>query len=270
MPNAAFDLPAYLNRIGYNGECRPNLETLQSLHQHHVQAVPFENLSVLLGERISLDPKVISEKIIGQRRGGYCFEQITLFREVLQLIGYQVTPLLARVRWKVPPEVRTPLTHMVLRVVVADQPWLADVGFGAIGTPAPLRLDTSNEQPTTHEPRRIICIKHFCTHQVRIGEVWQDIYQFAQTPPAPIDFELGNWYSCTHPKALFVNNLIVTRVIPEGRYSIYNREFTWRDRQGKASISTIRSMGELHNLLREKFGLNLSEENNLTIPSAPW
>ena len=270
MPTYFTELGDYLKRIGYAGKCEPDLATLQALHQHHVQAIPFENLSVLLGYRISMDPAAIAEKIIRQKRGGYCFEQNTLFREVLRLIGYEVTPLLARVRWNVPPEVETPLTHMVLRVEVAGQSWLADVGFGAIGTPSPLCLDMTVEQATTHEPRRIVRTAHNCIHQVRIGDGWQDVYQFALTPPAPIDFELGNWYSCTHPKALFVNNLIVTRVTPEGRVSIYNREFTWRDRQGKASISTIRSMGELHDLLREKFGLNLSEENNLTIPSAPW
>ena len=121
MPTYFTELGDYLKRIGYAGKCEPDLATLQALHQHHVQAIPFENLSVLLGDRISMDPAAIAEKIIRQKRGGYCFEQNTLFREVLRLIGYEVTPLLARVRWNVPPEVETPLTHMVLRVEVAGQ-----------------------------------------------------------------------------------------------------------------------------------------------------
>lgn len=271
MASQPLDLAAYLKRIVCAPETLPaNAASLAQLHQHHVQAVPFENLDVLLGQRISIEPAAIAHKIIEQRRGGYCFEQNTLFREVLQQLGFSVTPLLARVRWNVPAEVRTPLTHMVLRADIAGESWLADVGFGAIGTPAPLRLNTADTQLTSHEPRRILQQNDLITHQVRIGGEWRDVYQFSLTPPAPIDFELGNWFSCTHPRAMFVNNLVVSRVDPAGRHSIFNREYTWRTVDGEAHTTPIDSMEQMRALLREKFAIELPTSRAFTIPSTPW
>ncbi|MFZ9681681.1 MAG: arylamine N-acetyltransferase family protein [Cephaloticoccus sp.] len=268
---AAFDLAAYLARLGCPAESlSPDSATLGRLHRHHVQAVPFENLDVLLGHRISTDPTQVFAKLVTARRGGYCFEQNTLFLEILRQIGFAVTPLLARVRWNVPPEVRTPLTHMVLRVEIAGAPWLADVGFGGVGTPAPLRLDTDAEQPTSHEPRRLRWRDGLHVHQVRIGADWRDVYEFAPTEPAPVDFELGNWFSCTHPRAMFTHNLVVTRVTPDGRHSIYNREYTWRECSGAATTAPIASPADLLGLLREKFAIDLPAAPRIEIPAAPW
>ena len=92
------DLDAYLARIGYHGTLEPDLQTLTALHAAHVTAVPFENLDILLGRTISLDLKAVQTKIVAGRRGGYCFEQNTLFQAVLERIGFRVTPLAARVR----------------------------------------------------------------------------------------------------------------------------------------------------------------------------
>jgi len=271
MAGFILDLAAYLKRIDCPSDnLAADAATLAKLHYHHVQTVPFENLDVLLGQRISIDLVTVAEKIVRQHRGGYCFEQNTLFREVLQQLGFAVTPLLARVRWNVPAEVKTPLTHMVLKVDIAGESWLADVGFGAIGTTAPLRLGTTDEQSTTHEPRRIVQEGDIVTHQVCVGAVWRNVYQFSLIPPAPIDFELGNWFSCTHPRAMFVNNLVVSRVDPAGRHSIFNREYTWRTLDGQAHTSPIGSMEQMRTLLGEQFAIQLPDSSSFTIPSAPW
>src|SRR5690349_7302660 len=93
MPDA-LNLDAYFARIGYSGSREPTLAVLRTLQLQHVMAVPFENLDVLLGRRISIAPAAISRKIIEERRGGYCFEQNSLFRDVLSAMGFTVTPLL--------------------------------------------------------------------------------------------------------------------------------------------------------------------------------
>ncbi|HEY7416846.1 MAG TPA: arylamine N-acetyltransferase, partial [Ktedonobacteraceae bacterium] len=36
----------YLKRINYQGSLEPTLQTLQALHETHLLAVPFENLSI--------------------------------------------------------------------------------------------------------------------------------------------------------------------------------------------------------------------------------
>lgn len=263
------EIDAYFARIGYTGTREPTFETLRALQFAHVCAVPFENLDVLLGRRISLEPADIFRKLVTERRGGYCFEQNSLFRDVLRSLGFTVTPLLARVRWRVPPEVRTPLTHMVLRVEIDGRPWLADAGFGGVGSCNPLALDTQDEQITAQDTRRVITRTGAFVHQVRFGAEWADVYEFRPEEPAPMDFEMGNLFSCAHPKAHFVNNLVVTLVKADCRLVVFNREFTVRQLDRRATTRPISSSEELLALLEQRFGLNLPTGTSFRIPASP-
>ncbi len=77
------DIDAYFRRIGYSGRGEPSLATLHALCAAHVLSIPFENLDVLLGRGVSLDPEAVDRKILHDGRGGYCFEQNTLFLRAL-------------------------------------------------------------------------------------------------------------------------------------------------------------------------------------------
>lgn len=266
----ALDLPAYFARIGYVGPREPTLAVLRALQLQHMMTVPFENLDVLLGRRISIDLATIEQKIVRGGRGGYCFEQNTLFSEVLRSIGFSVTPLLARVRWQVPADYRTGLTHMVLRVEAESRSWLVDVGLGGAGTTGPLALDTEAEQTTPHELRRIVQRADLFMQQLRGRESWLDVCEFSLTEPAPVDFELGNWYSCTHPKAIFLNNLLVARAQPDRRVIIYNCDFTYRYPGGHAETRNIETPEELLALLAEHFNLRFPVGTRFGQPGAAW
>jgi len=266
-----FDLDAYFARIGYTGPRAPTLTVLRALHLQHMMAVPTENLDVLLGRPISIDLVSLGRKLVQERRGGYCFEHNTLFHEVLRTLGFHVTPLLGRVRWQVPADFRTGLTHMVLRVEAEGRPWLVDVGMGAVGPTAPLVLDTEDEQSTPHERRRLLRRGDVILHQLRSGHEWLDVYEFSrQTVPVPIDFELSNWYSCTHPKAYFMNNLVVTRTEPDRRVIIHNCDFTLRYPDGRAETHNIASPDELLALLAEHFNLHFPAGTRFGRPGAAW
>src|SRR5271165_2145045 len=144
-----FDLDAYLARIGFDGHREPPLHVLRALHRLHPDAIPFENLDPLLGRPVPLDLGALQAKLVGARRGGYCFEQNALFRAALEAIGFAVTPLIARVVWMAAPD--RPLggrNHMLLRVDLAEGPYLADVGFGGQLESTPLRLAPGLEQTT--------------------------------------------------------------------------------------------------------------------------
>jgi len=140
------DVDAYFARIGYAGPRTANLATLRGIHDCHARTIPFENFDVLLGRGISLELAAIEQKLVRDRRGGYCFEHNGLLAAVLRTLGFRVTTLLARVRWNVPAEVAMPQTHMILRVEIEGRPWLADAGFGGLGLTAPIALDTESEQ----------------------------------------------------------------------------------------------------------------------------
>ena len=67
------NVDAYLQRIGYDGPREPTVETLRRLHRTHLYAVPFENLDIPLGRPIVLSLPLIFDKIVGRRRGGFCY-----------------------------------------------------------------------------------------------------------------------------------------------------------------------------------------------------
>src|SRR5262249_12522387 len=122
------NLDAYFARIGYTGERRAAHAVLDAVHLAHATSVPFENLDIFLGRPIRIDLESVQAKLVHARRGGYCFEQNTLFAAVLEQLGFPVTCLAARVRLGASRVL--PRTHMVLKVEAEGASWLADVGFG--------------------------------------------------------------------------------------------------------------------------------------------
>ncbi len=92
------DITAYLNRIGYHGPREPTIETLRALHLAHLLAVPFENLSIGIGEPIVLDQAALFDKIVLRRRGGFCYELNGMFAALLRALGFDVTMISAGLR----------------------------------------------------------------------------------------------------------------------------------------------------------------------------
>ena len=124
----AADLPLYFDRIGYRGSREPSLATLNAVILAHLQSIPFENLDVLLGRGIDLDPAVVEHKLLRERRGGYCFEQNTLLLHVLEALGFSVKPIGARVRLQRPRDFTPPRTHVFLRLELDGSSWLTSSG----------------------------------------------------------------------------------------------------------------------------------------------
>jgi N-hydroxyarylamine O-acetyltransferase len=142
MPTG-LDLDAYLARVGGTPPLAAGREGLAALHRAHCAAIPFENLDILLGRPIALDVPSLEAKLVRGRRGGYCFEQNTLFQAALEGLGFRVTALAARVRSGA-TGVR-PRTHMLLRVDLPEGAFVADVGFGGDGPVEPVPLAEGRE-----------------------------------------------------------------------------------------------------------------------------
>ena len=102
------DLDAYFARIGYRGPREATLDVLKQLHALHPRAIAFENLDSFLGRPVRLDLASLEQKLVHARRGGYCFEQNTLFWKVLTALGFSVTGLAARVLWNQPEDSEGP------------------------------------------------------------------------------------------------------------------------------------------------------------------
>lgn len=270
MTVPSFDLDSYLARIGYEGPRTPTLDTLTAVHERHAQTIPFENLDVVLGRSIPLDLPSLGHKLIHGRRGGYCFEQNTLFAAALRALGLTVTPMLARVRWQVPAAVTTPQTHMALRVEIGGRPWLADAGFGGNGLMAPLALDSTEVQSTRYEPRRLVPHGRNVLQQIRLGDTWTDVYILHLDEAFPIDFEVANWFTSAHPASRFRQNAMAARADGDLRFALLNREFTTRHMDGTAVKRTLASHDELLAVLASHFGLNFPAGTRFECPGLDW
>jgi N-hydroxyarylamine O-acetyltransferase len=268
--NASPELESYFRRIGYDGPREPTLPVLHALTAAHAQSIPFENLDVLLERPICLDPDALFRKLVHEQRGGYCFEQNGLFLEVLGALGFSVKPLSARVRWQRPRDVIPPRTHLFIRVELDGESWLTDVGVGGMSLTSAIRLDTEDEQPTAHEPRRILREDGRLFHQVRLADAWHDVCEFTLEEMPPIDRELANWYTSAHPQSHFKNRLLVARAAPDGqRLTLLNDEFTSRARDGRAQSHKIGSPEELLTVLGDRFGLRFPPGTRFGLPGAP-
>lgn len=122
------DLNAYLDRIGYAGTPRPDLDTLRELHRRHLLAIPYENLDVQLGAPVTIDIDAIYAKLVENGRGGWCYEMNGLLAWALESVGFRLTRLAAGVMRVVRGDAAVG-NHLALWVHL-DTPHLADVGFG--------------------------------------------------------------------------------------------------------------------------------------------
>jgi N-hydroxyarylamine O-acetyltransferase len=264
-------LDAYLRRTGFAGDRAPTLENLHALCAAHAQSIPFENLDILLGRGVDLDPDAVDRKLVFGGRGGYCFEQNTLLLRALTALGYDARPLSARVRVGRSRDSTPARTHVFVRVELGGESWLADVGVGGLSLTCALRLFAEGEQPTPHEPRRVVREDGRYFHQVRLGDAWSDVCEFTLEEMPPIDRELGNWYTSAHPASTFKSRLVVARALPGGgRLSILNRELAIRRRGQPAESHVIESPAALLPLLAEHFGLHFPARTEFVCPALDW
>lgn len=268
---SSIDLAAYFERIGYGGPREPTLPVLHALTAAHSCAIPFENLDVLLGRPIALDARALFQKLVEERRGGYCFEQNGLFLHVLTQLGFHVTAHSARVRLDRPRDIVPPRTHVFLRVVLDGTPWLTDVGVGGLSLTSAIRLDTEAQQATLHEERRIVHEDNRWFHQAWLESSWTDVYEFTGEEMPPIDRVLGNWFTSTHPESHFKNRLIVARAGADGcRFTLLNDTFKIRSRDGRADTRHVTSDEDLLGILRQHFGIHLPPGTRLGTSGAHW
>src|SRR5262245_40251616 len=262
MPDANFDQAAWLARIGYRGSLAPNPENLQALISAHSSAIAYESIDVLLDRPPKLDLRSLHDKMIAGGRGGYCFEQNMLFRGGLRSLGYRVTSFQARVVRGLDIDAPRPMLHMVLRVDLPQGPFLADVGFGNLAPTAPLRLSPLVEQETPHGVMRFIAMGDELTLQSRLGDRWEHIYRVVLLPRVDAEYEICNWFTGTHPQSPYINNMIAALPGPNRtRLTLFNERFTVRHASGKVERRTLEGIDAYRTVLREQFGIMLSDHD---------
>ena len=230
---------------------------MRALHLQHAQAIAFENLDPVSGRPVRLDLPSLERKLVHEGRGGYCFEQNLLFSHVLQELGFRVTGLAARVLWNAPEGAIRPRGHMLLRVDLGDEPYIADVGFGGQTLTGPLRLITDIVQSTPHEPYRLIAQDGNFVVQTQLRSAWKSMYRFDLQQQHPVDYQVASWYLSNHPESRFVTALMAARPVPGRRYALANNQLTLQQLHGASEHRTIGSATELRAILETEFGIRV-------------
>ena len=259
----AFDLDAYLDRIGRPAIGGADLATLTALHLAHVASIPFENLDVLWRRGIALDAASLQAKLVRGGRGGYCFEQNRLFALALEALGFAVVPLAARVRYRATRVL--PRTHQLLLVDVGGERFVADVGFGGQTLLEPLPLAARAPVRQHAWSYRLAPEGDGFVLQLEGGDGYVDLYAFTLEPALPPDLEMANWYVSTHPASRFVTTFTVQRATPNARSVLQNLDYTV-DRGGGDVRSERLAPEALPALLRDAFGLRLPAAVPLPLP----
>jgi len=265
------DLPAYLKRVGHDGDPAPTAATLRALHRAHVTSIPFENLEIMLGRPIDLSLDAVQAKLVERPRGGYCYEHNRLFAAVLERLGYEVTALAARVTLGAAKIL--PATHALLHVrppdASPDEPaWLCDVGFGA-GPLEPLRLVDGEEAVQDGWGFRLRRGRTVTTwtpdtaewelHQ-RGPDGWVQRHTFVQNEVFRIDFEVGSHYVSTSARSPFTTRPFAQRFSSDSLRVLDGVKLTVTRPDGSVETRTL-APEDLPGTLGEDFGIVLEGED---------
>ena len=257
---------AYLRRISADRPARPTDDALRELQLRHLRTVPFENLSIHLGEEIVLEEERLLNKVVGARRGGFCYELNGAFGALLGALGFDVTFLAARVYGE-EERLGIPYDHMALRVRTVDGgDWLVDVGFGA-NSHHPLVFGDRSEQADPDGTFRVV-VAGADPAGVRGGagefgdlDVVRDgrrQYRLETRPRVLGDFAGGAWWHTTSPASHFTRSLVCSRVTEGGgRITLSGRTLTATDPDGGKEGAELDTDEELLEAYRERFGMVL-------------
>ncbi|MGP3919619.1 arylamine N-acetyltransferase family protein [Nonomuraea sp. 10N515B] len=240
---AKLDLDAYLTRIGYDGPHAPTAATLRAVHLAHVQAIPFENLDVLLGRGIRLDLDSLQDKMVTGGRGGYCHEQNLLFAAALESLGFTLKRHLARIRLG---RSHLPRSHATLTVACEGRTWLADVGFGGDGLVEPMPFEDGATLVSGEWRWRLGRDGDFWVLHSGPASEETELYAFRPDEPHyPSDFEVANFYVSEYPQSPFRHHVLVQR--------------TTADRRIRLEDLPVTTVEELATTLRDLFGIEIAE-----------
>ncbi|MER7283458.1 arylamine N-acetyltransferase [Dactylosporangium sp. NPDC000244] len=247
----------YLTRIGAARPAAADLAALRTLQRAHLGTVPFENLSIGLGEPVRLDDEGLLDKIVTRRRGGFCYEVNGAFALLLRELGYEVTMHSART-WN-GERFGFPFDHLALRVVLDGVPWLVDVGYGRFAH-HPLRLDTT--EPQQDPGGEYSVVPH--GDELDIMGPGGPEYRFDTRVSAMGDFKPTCWYQQTSPDSFFTTRLTCSRLTEDGRITLAGDKLIRTTAEGRDERQLTEA--EAMESYRTDFGIAL---NRLPAPRFP-
>ncbi|XP_066050777.1 arylamine N-acetyltransferase, pineal gland isozyme NAT-3-like [Chamaea fasciata] len=277
------DIKEYFARISYWGShSKPDLAIMSDIFQHHIHAVPFENLSIHCGEGIELNLEATYNKIVRKKRGGWCMENNYLLSWVLKTLGYDVTLLGAKVYVPELDAYPDEIDHLLLQVELDGKSYIVDGGFGmAYQLWQPMELISGTDQPQTPgvfrfqeengtwylekvKRKQWVLNPSTSTPQNVENEVCRRIYLFTLQPRDIEEFRGCNSHLQTAPDSLFVTKSICSLQTADGirmlvGWKLTEIKYNYRDNMDLVEIRILADE-EIEKTLKEKFNITLDKK----------
>lgn len=243
----------YLSRIKLGDrQLSANAAYLALLQRSHLLSVPFENLDIHWKRPITLDVGRFYEKIVNERRGGFCYELNGLFNELLQSLGFTTRLISARVaKGGVPgPE----YDHAAIIVTIDGEEYLADVGFGDF-TAEPLRFVVDEVQ---NDPNGAFIIRRFDEEYLEVAkrdaDGWTGEYIFKDIARDLSEFVKMSDFQQFSPDSHFTKGRLCSIMTANGRRTLSDGKYIVTD--GEKRVETlIDSPADFSTALEREFGI---------------
>ncbi|RHY84391.1 hypothetical protein DYB35_011303 [Aphanomyces astaci] len=274
-----FDKEAYLERIGLPTDpvelgSENSLAFLTKVVVHHHLAIPFENLAACgvfpvdrghvqdsAVERISLDADKIFQKLVTDKRGGYCFEQNALLAAALRAFGFTVDTLAARVVIPFQSDATaglrlTGLSHMIMLVRCEGETsqcyQLKRVHLERHASPSTYSGDfllVATAPPAASTFWGV----YYKTQQA--GDFHASYVFSTENLMAHADYIPANWYVSTSPHSRFTQAATCAKRTEAGLLSLLGMTFNHIEYGQVVESKTLTSTAEVLNVLEDLFGL---------------
>ncbi len=261
------DIQGFLDRIGFKGPIDVSLDCLASIKTEFLQTVPFENIDIHIPRKIFLSPDRAAAKIIGEGRGGFCYECNGLLHDILSATGYQVKMCSAQMYKD--GALSAPFEHMVLIVSLDGAEYLVDVGNGE-SVREPLNLGTQDVSGTPEGKnyrlgrfQGALCLEM----QEQPGEDWVPRFTIDTTNRLREEFAERCDYQQMSEDSVFTTQPLATLALAEGRRTLRGNLFK-EQRIGKPELETmLMEEADYYDCLLQKFGLRFSDEDRKFWPN---
>ena len=200
------------------------------------------------------------------RRGGYCFEHASLMYAAIEALGFDPVRHASRVLL-FEPRHESARQHMFLTVMIGGTTYVVDPGFGPFACRYPIPID-GTPVPTEAPTHRLVQQGNdWFLYVTRDGEEIQG-WVSAMEREYPVDFEMMNHYTATHPASFFTHNILASAVTREGRINIMNQG-VHTIRNGAVEPMQLADRTALRALVAQHFGFDLPELETMRVDGVP-
>lgn len=242
----------YLKRIGIElSDSANNLKKLNLLQKQHLLNIPFENLDIHWKRPIILDTNKFYQKIITEKRGGFCYELNSLFSEFLQTLGFQTKIISAKVAQR-DGDFGAEFDHLAILAKIDDEEFLVDVGFGDFSV-EPLKFVLDVEQI---DKNGTFLIRKQTDDYFEVvkkdGKDWKSEYIFKDLERDLTEFtEMCNFHQ-TSPDSHFTRGKLCSIMTENGRKTLTDKMFI-ETQNGERKETQVNSEAEFYEILEREF-----------------